>query len=70
MGTPNVYPMVVTFYNLENVWNGYTLFPVSGVGCVLLDINGNVIRTWKNFKGQPDKLLLGRFVMGSLATRD
>lgn len=70
MGTPNVYPMGVTIYNPEKAWNGYTLMPVSGIGCVLIDMNGNVVRTWKDLQGQPNKLLPGGYVMGSLAARD
>ncbi len=70
MGTPNVYPMGVTIYEPEKAWSGYTLMPVAGIGCVLIDMNGNVIRTWKDLQGHPNKLLPGGYVMGTLAARD
>ena len=70
MGIPSVYPMGTTIYNPEKCWNGYTLFPVSGVGTVLIDMNGNVAKTWLDLQGSPNKLLPGGDVMGSLGARD
>ncbi len=70
MGTPNVYPMGTTIYNPEKAFSGYTLMPVFGVGAVLVDMNGNVVRTWKNCEGFPNKLLPGGYVMGSTGMRD
>ena len=42
-------------YNPEECYNGYTLLPVStthtGKGAVLIDMNGNVVRTWEGVLG-------------------
>lgn len=70
MSRPNVYPKGTTVYNPEKAFSGYTLMPISGVGAVLVDMNGNVVRTWKDFQGFPNKLLPGGQVMGSLGRRD
>ena len=70
MSRPNVYPKGTTVYNPEKAYSGYTLMPISGVGAVLVDMNGNVVRTWKDFQGFPNKLLPGGQVMGSLGRRD
>ncbi len=65
-----VFPTGTTIYNPEKCWNGYTLMPVPKVGAVLVDMNGNVVKVWKNFQGFPNKLLPGGYVMGSLGVRD
>ena len=70
MGTPSVYPMGTTIYDPEKAWSGYTVMPVHGVGTVLIDMNGNVVKTWKDLQGFPNKLLPGGMVMGSLGARD
>ncbi len=70
MGIPSVFPTGVTIYNPEKCWNGYTLMPLKKVGAVLVDMNGNVVRVWKDFQGFPNKLLPGGYVMGSLGVRD
>ena len=51
MGTPNVYPTGVTVYNPEKAYSGYTLMVGAGLGAILIDMNGNVIRNWKDFQG-------------------
>ena len=70
MGIPSVYPTGTTIYDPEKCWNGYTLMPIKGVGAVLIDMNGNVIKVWKDFQGFPNKLLPGGYCMGSLGLRD
>ena len=70
MGIPSVYPTGTTIYNPEKCWNGYTLMPINGVGAVLIDMNGNVVKVWKDFQGFPNKLLPGGYCMGSLGLRD
>ena len=70
MGTPSVYPTGTTIYDPEKAWSGYTLMPVSGIGAILIDMNGNVIKVWKDFQGFPNKLLKGGYCMGSLGRRD
>ena len=69
MGTPSVFPMGTTIFDPEKAWSGYTLFQVVGIGTVLIDMNGNVVKTWKNLQGFPNKLLPGGYVMGSLGMR-
>ena len=69
MGTPSVFPMGTTIYNPEKAWSGYTIMPVVGVGTVLIDMNGNVVKTWRNLQGFPNKLLPGGQVFGSLGMR-
>ncbi len=69
MGTPNVYPMGTTIYNPEKAWSGYTLLQSSDNGAVLIDMNGNVVRYWKDFQGFPNKMLPGGYIMGSLGAR-
>lgn len=69
MGTPNVYPMGTTIYDPEKAWSGYTIMSVVDIGAVLIDMNGNVVRTWKDFQGFPNKMLPGGHVMGSLGRR-
>lgn len=69
MGTPSVHPMGTTIYDPEKAWSGYTIMPVSGVGAVLIDMNGNVVKTWKDLQGFPNKMLPGGYVMGSLGVR-
>ena len=70
MGQPFVHPTGVTIYDPEKCWNGYTLMPVRDVGAVLIDMNGNVVKVWKDLQGFPNKLLPGGYVMGSLGIRD
>lgn len=70
MGRPSVYPTGVTMYEPEKAWSGYTLLPVEGTGALLIDMNGNVIKCWKDFMGFPNKLLPGGYVMGSLGRRN
>lgn len=70
MGTPNVFPTGVTVYKPEKAYNGFTVLPVSGVGTVVVDMNGNVVKTWEGLQGFPNKLLPGGQVFGSLGRRD
>ena len=41
-----------------------------GIGAVLVDMNGNVKKVWKDVQGFPNKLLPGGYLMGSLGLRD
>ena len=49
----NVFPTGVTKYDPERAWNGYTLMPVNGIGAVLIDMNGNVVRTGRISRVSP-----------------
>ena len=70
MPMPTVFPTGTTVYDPEKCWNGYTLMPIKKIGAVLIDMNGNVVKVWKDFQGFPNKLLPGGYVMGSLGIRD
>lgn len=70
MGQPTIYPTGVTIYNPEKAWNGYTIMPIEGVGAVLIDMNGNMVKLWKDLQGFPNKLLPGGQVLGHLGVRD
>ena len=65
-----IYPTGTTIYNPEKAWSGYTLMPIPKIGAVLIDMNGNVVKVWKDFQGFPNKLLPGGYCMGSLGVRD
>ena len=69
MGTPNVYPMGTTIYDPKKAFNGYTIMSITGIGAVLVNMNGKVVRTWKDFQGFPNKMLPGGHIMGSLGRR-
>ncbi|MDA8441252.1 MAG: aryl-sulfate sulfotransferase, partial [Peptococcaceae bacterium] len=70
MGQPFVHPTGVTIYNPEKCFNGYTIMAVKKLGCVLIDMNGNVVRVWQDLHGFPNKLLPGGYVLGSRGVRD
>ena len=70
MGKPTVYPMGVTIYNPEKCYNGYTVFPATDHGAVIINMNGKVEHIWRNFLGFPNKLLPGGIIMGNLNSRD
>ncbi len=70
MGIPSVFPTGTTIYDPGKCFNGYTLLPLKGIGAVLIDMNGAVVKVWKNFQGFPNKLLPGGYCMGSLGVRD
>ena len=70
---PSVYPTGTTIYKPEKCWNGYTIFPGQGkdTGTILIDMNGNVAKQWKNLcvEEHPAKLLPGGYVMGATGKR-
>ena len=70
MGTPTIYPTGVTLYEPAKAWSGYTLMPINGVGAVLIDMNGNVVKHWQDLQGFPNKLLPGGYCLGHLGVRD
>ncbi|MFV0436435.1 MAG: aryl-sulfate sulfotransferase [Desulfopila sp.] len=72
LSAPTVFPTGTTIYNPDKAWSGYTVFPAAGQqGCVLIDMNGNVVKFWKGLKGEPgpNKMLPGGFVYGALDIR-
>ena len=42
MGRPRIMPLGVTVYQPEKCYNGYTLFPASELGAMLIDMNGRL----------------------------
>ena len=64
-GFPSVYPTGTTIYNPDKAWNGYTIYPTpEAQGAVLIDMNGNLIRRFKEVPGSPVRLLPGGYIMG------
>ncbi len=72
---PTVFPHGVTIYKPEKCWNGYTLLskvvakkPGGTVpekyGIQLIDMNGKVVKEWKNVAGYPPMLLPGGRLLG------
>ncbi|MGI6225498.1 MAG: aryl-sulfate sulfotransferase [Peptococcales bacterium] len=70
MGHPFVHPAGVTIYDPEKAWSGYTIMHAPKIGCVIIDMNGNVVRVFKELHGFPNKLLPGGYVMGSRGRRE
>ena len=69
MGRPSVYPTGTTVYDPEKAYSGYTLFSAPNKGVVLINMNGEIVRCWKDFAGFPTKMIPGGYVFGSLETR-
>ncbi|MDR1321758.1 MAG: aryl-sulfate sulfotransferase [Gracilibacteraceae bacterium] len=70
MGYPTVHPKGVTIYKPEKCWNGFTVFGVTGMGAVLMDMNGAEMRVWKGVYGFPHKLFPGGYLMGAHGERN
>jgi hypothetical protein len=66
-----VFPTGTTIYKPEKCFNGYTLYPSKkrGVGAVLIDMNGNPVRTWPRFDGFMINLLPGGAILGGQTGR-
>jgi len=72
---PSVFPTGTTIYKPDKCWNGYTV--ISNVmpgmhgesrakrGVPLIDMNGNIVHSWKGVFGFPAKVLPGGRLMGS-----
>ena len=70
MGRPSVFPTGVTSYNPEKCFNGYTLFQAQNKGVMLINMNGKVVRFWKDLQGFPTKMLPGGIILGQRGERD
>jgi hypothetical protein len=67
---PTVYPTGTTIYDPQRAWSGYTIFQTeTKEGAVLIDMNGNAVRSWKHIVGYPVTLLPGGHVMGGTVGR-
>ena len=70
MGRPTVFPTGTTLYDPSKCDSGYTLFMGRQIGAILINMNGKVVRQWKDFMGMPCKMIKGGHILGSLAARD
>jgi hypothetical protein len=65
-----VYPTGTTIYKPDKCWNGFTIFSAKVTGeATLIDMNGNVVKQWKDVSGFPARILPGGYVMGYVGTR-
>ncbi|MBW1913968.1 MAG: aryl-sulfate sulfotransferase [Deltaproteobacteria bacterium] len=64
---PTVFPHGTTIYDPENSYNGFTILTTKGNGTILIDMNGNIVKNWKDvcFEEHPARLLPGGYVMGA-----
>ena len=67
-GSTFIHPTGVTIYDPEKAYNGYTVLHAPKLGTVLIDMNGNVVRVWKDLHGFPNKLLPGGYGNGKSRT--
>jgi hypothetical protein len=67
-----VFPTGTTIYEPDKCWNGYTVLQCMQYGAVLVDMNGNTVRRWKNLVGLPsaNKIFPGGYIMGSTGQRN
>jgi len=70
MGYPTVFPTGVTVYNPEKAWSGYTVMPIQSLGSLVIDMNGNEVRFFKNLHGFPTKLFPGGRLVSSTGSRN
>ncbi|MDR1885437.1 MAG: aryl-sulfate sulfotransferase [Synergistaceae bacterium] len=69
MGHPRIYPTGTTYYNADEAYGGYTIFP-SAKGALLIDMRGNEVQLWAGLNGFPNKILPGGYVLGSPGARN
>ena len=68
--SPTVFPTGTTIYKPDECWNGYTLYPTkTKTGAVLIDMNGNVVKSWSQFQGYPLVFLPDGDIMGGQVGR-
>jgi hypothetical protein len=67
---PTVFPTGTTIYKPDKCWNGYTIYPTkTATGAVLIDMNGNVAKSWPQFPGYPILLLPEGHIIGGQVGR-
>lgn len=66
-----IFPTGTTIYNPEKCFNGYTLYPSMkpGVGALLVDMNGEVVRQWPDYDGFMVNLLPEGRILGGKTGR-
>ncbi len=73
LGYPSIYPTGTTIYAPQKTWSGYTVFGTPGYqGTVLVDMNGTVVKRWKDVAAEPGpfRILPGGYVMGGTVRRE
>jgi len=68
---PSVYPHGTTIFKPEKCFSGYTILTTKGNQTILIDMNGRVVKHWKNLcdEDHPAKLLPGGYAMGATGKR-
>lgn len=68
----SVFPTGTTIYDPEKCWNGYTVLQCMQFGAALVDMNGNLVKRWKNLQGLPsaNKILPGGYIIGTTGQRN
>ena len=64
---PSVFPTSTTIFDPEKTWSGFTIYDAPAPhGAILIDMNGNIIRQWKELTNVPSpfRILPGGYVMG------
>ena len=64
---PSVFPTGTTIFDPEKTWGGFTIYDAPAPhGATLIDMNGNIIRQWKELTNVPSpfRILPGGHVMG------
>lgn len=66
-----VFPTGTTIYKPEKCFSGFTLYPSKkpGVGAVLVDMNGNTLRTWPKYTNFMVNMLPGGSILGGQVGR-
>jgi len=70
--SPSVYPTGTTIYLPDKAWSGYTLLDTPNAqGAVLIDMNGTLLRRWKEIAAVPGpvRLLPGGDIVGGTTRR-
>jgi outer membrane protein assembly factor BamB len=73
LAAPTVYPTGTTIYRPDKTWSGYTILDTpEEQGAVLIDMNGNTLRQWKELAASPApfRILPGGYVMGGDRPRE
>ena len=69
-GVPSVYPTGTTIFHPDKTWSGYTVFITpEAEGVILIDMNGRVVKQWKDFSGAaggPARILPGGQVIAGV----
>ena len=64
LAMPSVYPTGTTIYKPEKAWNGFTI--LAGQDGKLVDMNGNLVKTWPGVDGMPNKIFPGGYLLTSV----